>query len=870
MTTVPTKKPAAGRLLDAVDAAHMPADDVVAALGADRGGLSAAEASRRAAVHGANEIVRHRTGAYQVLGRQLRSPLLILLGVAAVVSAFVGERTDAVIIGAILALSIGLGFVNEFRAERSAEALHDRLRHRAHVLRDGVASAVDVTTLVPGDIVRLSIGMVVPADLRLLDTTSLECDESILTGESVVVRKSVEPVAGSDLGDLTCCALMGTVVKTGNGLGVVVATGRRTAFGEVAAGLAQHRPATAFQVGLSRFSSLLARFAIVLTVGIFTVNLILHRPIIDALLFSLAIAVGITPQLLPAVVTTSLATGSHRLAARKVLVKRLVGIEDLGNVDVLFTDKTGTLTEGRVAYAHATRLSASDEDGLLRYALACSDVMPVSTGTAAVADNPLDAALYERAGHLPGQLRRVAELPFDHDRQLASAVVVEGDVRLLVVKGSPEAVLARCATVPEGAEAAIRAEYDDGGRVIAIATRAAGALEALTPADERDLGLTGLLVFTDRPKESAREALRRLRDLEVTVKVITGDAAAVAVKVCADLDMAVDHVLTGHELADMDDAALASSLATTTIYARVSPEQKARIVRAQRAAGGDVAFLGDGVNDALALHASDVGISVDDATDVARDAADVILLEKDLGVLADGVVEGRRIFANTLKYVLMGASSNFGNMFSAAGASAFLPFLPMTPGQILLNNLLYDTSQLAIPTDRVDDEQLSRPRHWDIGLIQRFMLLFGPMSSIFDFLTFAVLLRGLHAPMGEFRTGWFLESLTTQSLVVFAIRTRFPAVRSRPSVLLTTTVLAAVVVGFVVTFSPLAHPLGFAHPSASVVGVVLALAGSYLVTVEWLKRHTGVWGTPAPAAPPPSEHVRRVHRRAARFAGHDR
>jgi Mg2+-importing ATPase len=850
-----------------IAAASRAADEVLADLATGAGGLDEAEAARRRARVGRNAVRTHRVSALAVLGRQLRSALLALLLVAAAVSFFVGERTDAIVIGLILAVSVILGFANEYRAERAGAALHDRIRHEAVVVRGGRRRPVDVVDLVPGDIVLIELGMVVPADVRLLAVQRLECDESVLTGESASVAKRVAPVPeNADLGDLASCALMGTVVRAGSGTGVVVATGGATAFGRIALELGERHPETEFQTGLRRFSLLLARIAGVLTALIFVINLVLRRPLIDAVLFSLAIAVGITPQLLPAIVTTSLAAGSRRLAARKVLVKRLVCVEDLGNVEVLFTDKTGTLTEGRISYERAYSV-AGQPDPLLLGLLA--NEASVQDGVA-TGGNPLDQALWlapEAAGQRLDDYRRVAVLPFDHERRRTSVLVDGPDGRLLVTKGAPEELLAGCLNVSPQARTDLDAELAAGGRVVAVASRPAPGRQVIDPADERDLTLAGYLIFRDAPKRDARAALADLARLGIAVKVITGDHPAVAGRVCAELGLPVTGVLTGTDVAALDDAGLRAALPGTTVFARISPNDKARIVRAQRTAGADVAFLGDGVNDAVALHAADVGISVDSATDVAKDAADVLLLEKDLGVLAGGVTEGRRIFANTIKYVLMGTSSNFGNMFSAAGASAFLPFLPMLPSQILLNNLIYDLTQVAIPADRVDHEQLARPAHWDLREIRRFMLTFGPVSSIFDFLTFAILLGVLHAGPTEFRSGWFVESLATQTLVVFVIRThRTPPWRSRPSPALVATVLAGVAMAALLPYTPLAGLLGFTALPPAFLLVLIVLVATYLLLVEGVKRMlfgpTDLLRAPAPRTGPAR---RRLHRRAARF-----
>ncbi len=847
-------------------------DEVLGRLDVAPTGLTGDQVARRQALWGPNAVASHRARLLPVLWHQLRSPLLGLLVVAAAVSYFVGEGTDAKIIGVIVGASVGLGFVNEFRAERAAEALHSQIRHQTVVIRGDRPATVDVTALVPGDLVELKLGDIVPADLRLLDVAGLECDESVLTGESLPVEKSTIPVpAGTALAELSGCALMGTVVHSGSARGVVVAIGVHTEFGTIAAGLSTHPLDTEFQVGLRKFSMLLVYVAGALTTSIFVINVALHKPVIDALLFSLAIAVGITPQLLPAVVSTSLAAGSRRMSQRKVLVKRLVCIEDLGDVDLLFTDKTGTLTQGRVDFMRAVPTRDVTSGDVLRWGLLCTE--NTAEGGLAVGGNPLDQALWDspaaaaERGALDGYAR-LGVLPFDHERRMVSVLVRDsGGVLTLATKGAPESVLERCVDVPAEAQQALDVEFAAGNRVVAVATRPAQGDSPPAVGDERDLHLTGLLVFLDPPKLDSAEALRRLGDLGIAVKVVTGDNPAVAVKVCRDLGLDAGGTLTGTDIDGLDDTQLAAAIPATTVFARVSPEHKARIVRTQRLSGGGVAFLGDGVNDALALHAADVGISVESATDVAKDAADVILLEKDLDVLADGVAEGRRIFANTIKYVLMGTSSNFGNMFSAAGASLFLSFLPMLPSQILLNNLLYDTSQLAIPTDNVDEEQLRRPSHWDIAFIRRFMFFFGPLSSVFDFATFAIMLWVFHSGPAQFRSGWFVESLATQTLIIFAIRTRrVPFFRSRPSVPLTLAALSVVAVGALLPGSPIGPTLGFAPLPPGFFAALVAMVMCYLVLVELGKRF---FYRAAPTEAPPRRPYTRQHhlrRRAARFS----
>jgi Mg2+-importing ATPase len=890
MTAQPDPPVQDGGAIGLADAARRPSAEVLEALGSTANGLTSAQARERLARVGPNLIRQRRITALDVLGGQLRNPLLWLLLGAAGVSAVTGDPAGAAIIAAIVVLSVGLGFVNEYRSAQALAALHGDIHYSAVVWRDGAQQPVDVTELVPGDVVALSVGAVVPADLRLIETAALECDEAVLTGESQATPKSAVPAPpGESAVDLPSCAFMGTIVRQGSGRGVVVATAAATAFGAIAVGLGERQAATAFQVGLQDFSKLLVKVAAALSVAILVVNVAFDRPLIQALLFSIAIAIGITPQLLPAIVSVSLATGSRALARKRVLVKRLVTIEDLGNIDVLFCDKTGTLTDGEITFAQALDPSGVAATRPLLLGLLCNEATATPAG--AVGGNALDRALWAApgaAGVLPASgdrsaLERVGLLPFDHDRQLASVVVRDGaGATTLVTKGAPETVLARCggagagagsdagadASAGDAAAVVLQRLFDEGARVVAVATRPVTDLDTPTAADEHDLQLAGFLTFADHPKADAGPSIARLNELGIDVKIITGDNGAVASKVCRDIGVSVGQILSGAELERLDDAALAAALPATTVFARVSPEQKARVIKIARTLHTDVAFLGDGVNDAVALHAADVGISVESGTDVAKDAADIVLLDKDLGVLADGVMEGRRIFANTMKYVLMATSSNFGNMFSAAGASLFLSFLPMLPSQILLNNLLYDVGQLAIPTDRVDAEVLARPAAWDIGFVRRFMAVFGPLSSIFDFLTFFVMLDVLGAGQREFRTGWFVESLATQTLVVFVIRTRrVPFMRSRPSRAMLLLPLACAATGAILPLTPLASLLGFTALPLSFFAILVAMLFAYLALVEFAKRRFYA-AQEHPHRSPRSRrerHHRHVHRRAARF-----
>lgn len=784
-------------------------------------GLASEEAAARQARDGLNRVGGGGPDWRRLLWRQLRSPLLLLLLAAATVSFAVGDRLEPLIIAAMVVCSVGLGFHNEFRAARAAAAMRSRIARKCAVWRDGGPRQLSVEELVAGDVVDLRLGDIVPADCRVLMAVNLECDESVLTGESL-------PVSKAERSEL----FMGAVVSSGSARVEVTATGARARYGAMAAHLTEAESVTAFQRGLTDFSLLLVRVAGSLTLGIFAINVLLAKPLLEAVLFSLAIAVGISPELLPAVLATGLARGAHRLAERRVLVKKLVAIEDLGDIEVLFTDKTGTLTEGEVRLERVICEPGFAEAELMALALACSDVEELAGG--GVSGNALDIALRQTAVPPPAW-PRLAELPFDHVRRMQSVLVEREGAQWLLAKGAADSLVRRAKAISPALELAVGEAERQGSRVLLLARRPwpRGEFDA---AAETDLELVGALVFNDPPKVSAAAALARMAELGIEVKIVTGDSLAVAERVCAELGLSAGTGVLGEQLERLTDDELARLLPQARVFARVTPEQKARIVRCQRVAGRDVAFLGDGVNDALALHAADVGVSVDDATDVAREAADVVLLVKDLDVLADGVIEGRRIFANTVKYILMGTSSNFGNMFSAAAASAFLPFLPMLPSQILLNNVLYDSSQLALPTDRVDPEALARPTQWDIGLIRRFMLWFGPVSSVFDFATFALLYQVFKLDEAGFQSGWFVESLATQTLVVFAIRTRRrPAWRSLPSAGLAVTVLTVVAIGAWLPISPLAGWFGFEALSWRVYLAVSGLTALYLVIADRVK-----------------------------------
>lgn len=797
-----------------------------------RVGLTSEQVSALRQKFGKNEVGIRTVGPLSVLLRQLNNPILLLLVVALSISGLLGEIVNATLIGTIVALSIGLGFFTEYRAERATADLHARVQRHAAVIRDGFVQSIPASELVPGDIVKLRIGSVVPADLRLIEVDGLECDESIITGESLPVTKVV---AAESSPGTSATALMGTVVRIGTATAEVMAIGGATELGRIAATLGRREPETRFQSGTKEFSVFLLRIAVLLGGVVVVGNLLLGRPGIDALLFALAMAVGMTPQLLPAIVSTALAGGSRRLAKEGVLVKRLVSIEDLGDVDILLVDKTGTLTSGEIVFDASYPVGPANPvvSGLLAIESEYSEILRSTAGL-----SQLDAALWSaRRTDFPSDAVHLDAVPFDHNRRMVSALVRLAASTRIIVKGSPEEVLARCREVGTSERSLLQSLYAQGARVIAVAEKELPNREHIGRSDESNLQLAGFLTFTDPPKREVRASLDELKRLGIEVKVATGDSLEVTEHVCASVGLEAKGALSGAVISTLTDEELASRAANTTIFARVSPEEKARVLAALRARGESVAFLGDGVNDAIALHDADVGISVESAVDVAKDAADVVLTRKDLSVLSEAIIQGRLVFSNTMKYIYMSTSADFGNFLSASIGSLVLPFLPMLPIQVLLQDLLYDASQLAIPRDRVDREQIVRPSHWSIREIRRFMLIFGLASSIFDFATYGLLLFVLRAKEAEFHTGWFIESLATATLVVLAIRTRrVPFFKSTPSRILLVTLVAVNAIAIGLTLSPLAADLGLVALPIEFYAALAAMILLYILFVEVAKR----------------------------------
>ena len=806
-------------------------------------GLTAQEAEARLDKFGPNEPATTQQHSFlSDLLHQFTNPLVLILIIAAVASAFLGDRVDAGIIGIIVLLSATIDLTQSYRSQQAIEQLRKQVAPTATVLRDGEWKEIQRRDVVPGDIVRLSAGDLVPADARLLAARDLYVLQASLTGESLPAEKEATAEPASTKADACNMVFLGTSIVSGTATAEVVATGARTAFGDIAARLAARPEETAFDKGLRNLSKLLARTVLFLVLFLVIVSVARHRDALQSLLFAVALAVGLTPEFLPMITSVTLSKGAVAMARKKVIVKHLSAIENLGSLDVLCSDKTGTLTAGSMSLDRSLDPFGNPSPRALELAYFNSKF---ETGIR----SPLDGVILQQPPPKTEDFTKCDEIPFDFERRRLSVVVERQSQRVLITKGAPEGILPLLSgyelegkVEPIRGDAAKRFEHtssdlnNQGFRSLAVAYVEVPARPNYSVSDERNLILAGFLTFSDAPLPDAAQVMASLKQDGVEVKVISGDNDLVTGHVCALVGIDPGQIITGDDLDRMTDPALAHVSEETRVFARISPVQKNRILLALKHDGHAVGFMGDGINDAPSLHAADVGISVSSAVDVARDAADVILVEPGLRVLHDGIVEGRKAFGNVMKYLLMGTSSNFGNVLSMAGASLFLPFLPMLPTQILLNNLLYDLAQLTIPTDNVDETYLEKPQRWDINLIRNFMVFIGPISSIFDFLTFYVLLHVFHASEAEFHTGWFVESLATQTLVLFVIRTAKNPFRSRPSGPLIATCLAAVAVGIYLPFSPLAGVLGFTPLPAKYFAFVAVATGLYLLLVEAAKR----------------------------------
>jgi Mg2+-importing ATPase len=823
-------------------------DRAAQALSAGLTGLAESEAEARIARYGPNDAAqrRHAPLWFQYLTR-FKNPLVLILLAASAVSAATGEITSFVIIAAVIVLSVTLDFVQEVRAERAVEALRRSVAITARTCRDGKWIELHAEKLVPGDLVELKAGDLIPADGLLLEARDLYITQAILTGEPYPVEKRAAPLPApaTGPGEANNAGFLGTSVVSGVGHLLVCRTGRATILGGLAKELGGRAPVTAFETGIRHFGLLIMRLTALLVLFVLLVNGLLGRPLLESFLFAIALAVGLTPELLPMVTTVTLAHGALRLAKRRVIVKHLPALHNLGAMDLLCTDKTGTLTEAQVRVERAIDAESAPSVHVLELAWLNSHF---STGVR----SPLDAAIL--ASPAPAELEgytKLDEVPFDFERRRVSILIDRGGQAQLLVKGAPENLL-RLSSQVEGHDGTIRAldaalrrqltqAFDklseEGLRALAVAYKPMPAgHRVVAVADEADLIFAGFVAFIDPPKQEAAAVIRELAEAQVAVKILTGDNEHVTRHLCASLGLKIHGILTGDHVAKLTDEALLSRVARTDLFCRLTPHQKTRVVLTLRRAGHVVGFLGDGINDAPALHAADIGISVDSAADVAKEAADLILLDHDLEPVRAAVEEGRRSFENILKYILMGTSSNFGNMFSMAGATLFLPFLPMLPVQVLVNNLLYDLSELGIPFDRVDRVALLRPQHWDMGFVQRFMWTLGPVSSLFDFLTFFVLLYLFQTDEALFQTGWFVESMLTQAMVVLLIRTRGNPLANLPEPVLAATVIGAVGLALLLPYTPLGSWLGMVAMPIPLLAAIVLLATGYFLLVELVKR----------------------------------
>ena len=805
-------------------------------------GLTSAEAQRRLAEFGENRISsQRRAGALALFVAQFKSPIILILIGAAIVSLFLQDRTDATLILAIVVASGVLGFWQEYSATDAVAKLRALVETKARVLRDGEEASIPLAEVVPGDVALLSAGAIIPGDGRLLEARELFVNEAALTGETFPAEKDAQSADSTDAPKNE--VFLGTHVVSGSGKAQIISTGRETRFGKIAESLRLRRPETEFERGVRRFGFLLAEVTLLLVLIIFGFNVFLHKPVLDSFLFALALAVGLTPQLLPAIITINLSHGARRMAQEKVIVKRLAAIENFGSMNVLCSDKTGTITEGKIGIRAAVDARGNHSEKTLLYAY-----LNAANETGFI--NPIDEALRANSESVRGcdGWKKLDELPYDFARKRLSILCENKDARVLVTKGALRQVLAICSEVEwsDGTRNNIdtaRNQIDEqwrkfsseGCRVLAVAYRSCGAeCSRIDRASECEMIFLGLVVLSDPPKAGIESTLRELRDLGIRLKIITGDNILIATHLAKQVGLNAEQVLSGRDIQTMSNAALMRQASDVDVFAEIEPSQKERLILALKKAGHVVGYIGDGINDVSALHASDVSLSVEGAVDVAREAADFVLLEHDLEVLVDGVREGRRTFANTLKYVFIATSANFGNMFSMAGASLLLPFLPLLPKQILLINLLTDLPEMAIAGDDVDVELTQRPRRWDIHFIRRFMIVFGLVSSVFDYLTFGVLIW-LNATVEQFRAGWFIESIGSAALIVLVVRTRRPFFKSRPSKLLALATLAVVIVAALMPYLPFAVVLGFQTMPGHFYPIIAVIIFAYIAAAEATK-----------------------------------
>ena len=819
-------------------------DNVFTRLQTTLDGLTLTEAQRRLQTFGLNTLKpKKKNDALALLLAQFKSPIIIILLFATGLSFILHDVTDALIILAIVLVSGLLGFFQERGAVNAVQKLLSIVQVSATILRDNDFREVRIEEVVPGDIISLNAGNIIPGDCLIIESKDLFVDEATLTGETFPVEKESGILdETATLGKRTNALFMGTHVVSGSGKAVVVHTGKDTEFGRISEQLRFRPPETEFERGVSRFGYLLLEVTLILIMLIFACNVYFHRPVLESFLFSLALAVGLTPQLLPAIISINLAHGAKRMAEEKVIVKRLASIENFGSMNVLCSDKTGTLTEGLVQLHAVLDLEGQESEKALLYAYINASY---ETGFT----NPLDEAIRQHRQFDLSHVSKLDEVPYDFIRKRLTVLAAKDNTHLMVTKGALSNVLAVCSTVemPGGKivdigtiQEKIDQQFRDlsskGFRTLGLAYKDMGSQSFMKKEDETHMTFLGFLVFFDPLKKDIIEVIKTLKESGVTLKVITGDSELVAASVTERMGFPNRTILNGTCIREMSDEALMKKVNNVDIFAEIEPNQKERIILALRKSGNVVGYMGDGINDASALHAADVGISVNSAVDVAKEVADIVLLEKDLRVLAKGVLEGRRTFANTLKYVFMATSANFGNMFSMAGASLFLSFLPLLPKQILLTNLLTDFPEMTIATDSVDQEMLSQPRRWNIKFIRSFMLVFGLLSSVFDYLTFGVLLLILHASVEEFRTGWFIESVISASMIVLVVRTRGPFLKSKPGKALLAATLLTAAVTILFPYTPMGTLFGFAPIPIPYLLTLLLIVVLYIISAEAAKR----------------------------------
>jgi P-type Mg2+ transporter len=820
----------------------LPAAQVLQAMNTSANGLSTQDAKQRLIKYGANSLKQQRKpSAIGLLLNQFKSPIILILIFAAVLSIFLHDAADAIIILAIVLISGLLGFWQEQGATDAVEKLLALVQVKAKVLRQGESQEIPHEDVVPGDIALLAAGDSIPGDCLVLESNDLSVDEAALTGETYPADKTNDVLPEeTGLSQRTNTLYMGTHVISGSATALVVKTGKQTEFGKVSERLKLRPPETEFEHGLSKFGYFLMEVTLILVVLIFVANVYLHRPVLESFLFSLALAVGLTPQLLPAIVSVNLARGAKQMAKKQVIVKRLPAIENFGSMNVFCTDKTGTLTEGEVKIHAAVDVEGKESDRVLLYAY-------LNAASESGYMNPIDAAIREHKTFDIASYRKCDEVPYDFNRKRLSILFAAENAHLIITKGALKNILEVCSTVetaPDqivditGERQKLQQQAEElgkqGFRALGVAYRVFDRA-SFNKTDETNMTFLGYLALFDPPKAGIADTLKKLEQLGITPKMITGDSQAVALSIIQQIGLPDTKVLTGSQLRQLSDEALMHRVQQTNVFAEVEPNQKERIIIALKKAGYVVGYMGDGINDASALHAADVGISVESAVDVAKEAADIVLMQKDLNVLIEGVKEGRITFANTLKYVFMATSANFGNMFSMAGISLFIPFLPLLPSQILLTNLLTDFPEMTIASDRVDRELVNKPRRMDIKFIRNFMVIFGLLSSVFDYFTFGALLLLLHAQPEEFRTGWFIESTISASLVVLVVRTRQSIFRSKPGKYLFRATLVTVALALIIPFTPLAQLLGFRALPLRFLLALGAIIALYVIAAESVK-----------------------------------